>query len=129
MKYTCKTLFDITATGVTGHFKPARYSTDNEQEWNYARNQQRNWETITQLIGMRTQVFNLKNPVKTNEYWNFTFDVETPDVFGTEDNPVAMLLSDANGIPMLTGLNERENLHGLMMTNGPSQNIWFSVAP
>ena len=129
MKYICETLFDITATGVTGHFKPGRQTTEDEREWNYQRNQQRNWETITQLIGMRTQIFNLKNPVLNGDRWCFTFEAETPDVFGTQENPVAMLLSDANGIPMLTGLSERNPIHGLMMTNGPSQNIWFSAAP
>ena len=50
MKFICKTLFDITATGVTGHYKssrvPFRDSTgnniENETTWNRARNQQRN---------------------------------------------------------------------------------------
>ena len=129
MKYSCETLFDITATGVTGHFKKSQHTTDDERAWNYQRNQQRNWETITQLIGMRTQIFNLKNPVKNGDLWEFTFEAETPDVFGTPENPVAMLLSDANGIPMLVGLSERKNLHGLMMSNGPSQNVWFNLVP
>jgi hypothetical protein len=128
VKYVCETLFDITATGVTGHFKKSQHP-DEERAWNYSRNQQRNWETITQLIGMRTQIFNLKNPVKNGDCWEFTFEAETSDVFGTPENPVAMLLSDANGIPMLVGLGEHKNLHGLMMTNGPSQNIWFAVVP
>ena len=50
MKIQCQTLFDITATGVTGHIKPGRIPfcdlagnriTDTT-EWNRSRNQQRN---------------------------------------------------------------------------------------
>ena len=50
MKYACQTLFDITATGVTGHYKSARIpfldragqTIKNEESWNRSRNQQRN---------------------------------------------------------------------------------------
>ena len=43
--YTGITLVDITATGVT------RHRVDNELE----RNQQRNWETVLQVIGLKAQ--------------------------------------------------------------------------
>ena len=64
MRYMCQTLFDITATGVTGHFKTTRvpYVDQAGQEivdqatWNRSRNQQRNWETLTQILGLRTQL-------------------------------------------------------------------------
>ena len=70
VKFICKTLFDITATGVTGHYKSSRVpfqdltgtSITNEISWNRARNQQRNWETITQLISLRTQISELQTP-------------------------------------------------------------------
>ena len=74
MKIRCTTIFDITATGVTGHCKPSRMpftdasgtAINNEQAWNLARNKQRNWETITQLISLRTQVDNITQPVLDN---------------------------------------------------------------
>ena len=77
MKIQCQTLFDITATGTTGHVKHNRMPyADNAGakildigSWNRSRNQQRNWETITQLISLRTQVDNLQQPVKTQDRW------------------------------------------------------------
>ena len=76
MKFICKTFFDITATGVTGHYKSSRVpfndlsnvTIEDERSWNYARNQQRNWETITQLIGLRTQISQIENPTKLKIY-------------------------------------------------------------
>ena len=52
MRFACRTYFDITATGVTGHYKSSRVpfldqvgkNITNELDWNKARNQQRNWE-------------------------------------------------------------------------------------
>ena len=49
MKFICKTFFDITATGVTGHYKSSRVpfndlsnvTIEDERSWNYARNQQK----------------------------------------------------------------------------------------
>lgn len=135
MRFACKTFFDITATGVTGHFKSSRVpfrdrtgtNIEGEIAWNYARNQQRNWETVTQLIGMRTQIFELSDPVNKDNIWCFEFEVETPAVFGTQENPVDLLLSDANGVPMLTGLDEIENIDSILVVSGDNQNIWFSA--
>jgi hypothetical protein len=135
MKFACQTFFDITATGVTGHFKSSRVpfcdrtgaNIEGEIAWNYARNQQRNWETVTQLIGMRTQIFELSDPVNKDNIWCFEFEVETPDVFGTPENPVELLLADANGVPMLTSLGELGDISPLLVVSGDRQNIWFSA--
>ena len=72
MKFMCQTLFDITATGVTGHFKSARLpfldhagqTINNDISWNRSRNQQRNWETITQILSLRTQLFEITDPIQ-----------------------------------------------------------------
>ena len=50
MKFACQTLFDITATGVTGHYKLSRIPfrdragqlIHDTESWNRSRNQQRN---------------------------------------------------------------------------------------
>jgi len=137
MKFACKTFFDITATGVTGHYKSSRvpfkdradqYIQD-EIDWNRARNQQRNWETLTQLISMRTQIFELKHPTEIKNCWHFEFEVETPDVFGTAENPVEILLKDTAGVPMLVNLENLPNLTPILIVSGPDQNIWFSALP
>ena len=133
MKFICKTFFDITATGVTGHYKSSRVpfqdlngtTIENEISWNRARNQQRNWETITQLISLRTQISELQNPKKDKNTWSFDFESETPYAFGPAENPTELLLSDSAGVPMLVGLENIKNLAPLLVVSGPDQNIWF----
>ena len=137
MRFSCQTFFDITATGVTGHYKSSRVPfsdrsgkiIDTEISWNRSRNQQRNWETLTQLISMRTQIFELEMPVKIEGKWHFEFEVETPDVFGTQDNPVGLLLKDTAGVPMLIDLDNPIDLIPILVVNGNNQNIWFTALP
>jgi hypothetical protein len=133
MKFSCFTLFDITATGVTGHYKQSRIPFNDqsgaeistESTWNHARNQQRNWETIQQVISLRTQINNATPPVKQEQGWYFEFETDTPDVFGTQDNPVTILVQDADLVPMLIGLLEHKKAGPTLHTQGPRQNIWF----
>jgi hypothetical protein len=139
MKYVCQTLFDITATGVTGHCKITRLPfidgadqliTDQTQ-WNRSRNQQRNWETLTQILGLRTQLFELTQPVKdrTGTRWMFEFETESAGVFGDVNDPVSVLRDDADGVPMLLDLDNRPDLLPVLRTHGTNQNIWFAVVP
>jgi hypothetical protein len=138
MKYVCQTLFDITATGVTGHCKlnrmpfqdhTNRWITD-QPEWNRARNQQRNWETLTQILSLRTQLFELALPVKdtTGTSWMFEFETESSGTFGDEDDPVKVLRQDAEGVPMLLDLDNRSDLLPVLCTAGENQNIWFAIS-
>ena len=125
MKYKCQTLFDITATGVTGHYKN---STMELSDWNRARNQQRNWETITQILGLRTQLFELSKPVQdiTGTRWMFEFETESEGIYGPESDPVQVLREDAEGVPMLLDLDNQPELEPVLITSGPKQNIWFA---
>lgn len=133
MRFACQTKFDITATGIVGHYKGAKgpfhdragQSITDIASWNRARNQQRNWETLTQLIAMRAQIFDILEPVEYNGTWSFEFEVETPDVYGSPDDPVAVLRADADGIPMLSNLDNNIELPSTLLTQGPQQNIWF----
>jgi len=133
MRFACQTYFDITATGITGHCKESKMPfTDSAgqqitdiQSWNRARNQQRNWETLTQLISMRSQIFELLEPVRYNKLWSFEFKVETPDVYGSADDPVSVLRAEAAGIPMINSLNNQIELPSILITSGKHQNIWF----
>ena len=137
MKYACQTLFDITATGITGHCKsgkmPFRDRTgriiSDAESWNRSRNQQRNWETITQILGLRTQLFNLTDPIRdqTGTRWMFEFETETDGVYGPESDPVAVLRADAAGVPMLTQLENATDLARVLITQGHGQNIWFAL--
>jgi hypothetical protein len=134
-KVECITRFDITNTGVTGHFKSSRVPFEDhsrhkiidQESWDRARNQQRNWETLTQLISLRTQVFDISNPIQEDAVWRFEFSTETPDVFGTTDDPVRILREDSNLVPMLRELDNDTDIEPMLITSGPKQNIWFRV--
>lgn len=132
-KILCRCLFDITATGVTGHFKSSRIpfadrsgqQITNEELWNRSRNQQRNWETLTQLISLRTQVDIISNPEKIDGIWEFEFRAETADVYGTQDDPTVILRNDSAGVPMLITLDNQQMIAAELIVDGPDQNIWF----
>jgi hypothetical protein len=134
MKIQCQTLFDITATGITGHIKPGRMPfTDragtkiaDAEQWHRSRNQQRNWETITQLISLRTQVNDLSDPVKIQDQWQFEFEVENENLFADKIDPLAVLKIDCDSVPMLTGLGESATAGTVLAVD---QNIWFAIIP
>jgi hypothetical protein len=136
MKYVCQTRFDITATGVTGHYKSARIpfqdragqAIKNEESWNRSRNQQRNWETLTQILSLRTQLFLLTDPVQdlTGTRWMFEFETESDGIYGPESDPVLILRADAAGVPMLRELNNDPDIETVLITEGAQQNIWFA---
>ena len=136
MKFACQTLFDITATGVTGHCKLARMPfrdragqvIHDAESWNRRRNQQRNWETLTQILSLRTQLFEITDPIpdQTGTRWLFEFETETDGVYGPEDDPTQVLREDANGVPMLRELDNDPDIESFLVTFGPRQNIWFA---
>ena len=136
MKFACQTLFDITATGVTGHCKTNRMPFHDRagqlihdvESWNRSRNQQRNWETLTQILSLRTQLFDLTDPIpdQTGSRWMFEFETETDGIYGPSDDPVSVLRSDATGVPMLRELNNDPDIETVLVTEGPRQNIWFA---
>ena len=97
MKILCRTYFDCSLTGVTGTYKPSHVpfvdrtgkEIKNVNDWTVARNQQRNLETVMQIVGLRSQPNNIKQINDVNGIWSFSFDVETPGVFssnGKNDN-------------------------------------------
>lgn len=135
MRFACQTLFDITATGVTGHCKlnklpftdRAGQQIHDDKSWNRSRNQQRNWETITQILSLRTQLFDITNPIvdQTGTRWMFEFETESDGIYGPELDPVAVLRADATGVPMLRELDNNPDIETVLITEGPRQNIWF----
>lgn len=111
--FTCVTLVDITATGVT------RFTAEQEKE----RNQQRNWETVLQCIGIRAQPQLIEGPIcrefeldasrvfgemypGVHKVWAFTFGVESEDVFLVDGDSVGGLDKDFAQVPIITGLDE-----------------------
>lgn len=137
MKYMCQTLFDITATGTTGHPKSAQWPCTDRSgtiiscaaTWNTSRNRQRNWETLQQIIGLRTQISHITDPVTDagGTRWMFEFDTDTAGAFGSDSDATAVLRADADGVPMLTQPQDTA-MDACLRTRGPRENIWFATS-
>jgi hypothetical protein len=135
MRIQCRTLFDCSHTGVTGHFRTselpfedlAGQTVADQTTWNHSRNQQRNWETLLQILGLRAQPMDLVMPVYRNQAWEFEFRIEAEGVYRVGDNSLAGLMQDCEGVPMVTGLTEAQGLGRTIVTQGDDQNIWFTL--
>jgi hypothetical protein len=128
------TLVDITDTGV--------YRSDFDQ---LRRNQQRNWETVLQILGLRTQpqdMVSAQTSTRVNlslykfgkkftglqNCWQFMFYVEQQDIFGDINNPTNLFAHDFDSIPIIINLTESVKLDlPLFQTNGEFKNIYFEV--
>lgn len=125
------TRFDCTATGVTGHFRANtlpfqdREGQDIQDQtaWNRSRNQQRNWETILQIIGLYTQAQDISTTEKTDQGWCFEFSTEFDDVFSDRGDTLGLLKSACRGVPMFSDLDSVPRTHML----DPDSNIEFDI--
>lgn len=136
MRIRCITTFDITATGVRSNFNanriPFRDAAGNNitdiQQWTRSRNQQRNWETINQLISLRCLPSNITIPKKSThdgiQTWQFEFDVDDAAMISDSTHELGSLRSDCQGIPMIMGLDETANQTSCL---APDHNIVFDV--
>jgi len=91
-----------------------------------SRNQQRNYETLIQVISLRAQPVYLEDPKRlrkqnlslydfpdkesTQDIWRFSFSPEQPDVYKQGSNPLAALEQDSESIPIILGLNETADI-------------------
>jgi hypothetical protein len=120
--------FDCRPTGVTGHFRTnvlpfvdrIDQSITNFDSWNSSRNQQRNWETLLQLIGLYTQPQSISDIRMKNGRWEFEFETEFDDVFRLNDDPVGLLKQACRGVPIINYVQQQ--LTALLQ---PDVNIWF----
>jgi len=137
MNIICRTLFDCTCTGITGHFKSSQLPykdrsgklITNVVDWNHARNQHRNWETIVQMISLRAQPTIVSEPICIDGVWQFEFTVETPGVYSINNDlhNLDALRNECSGIPMVIGLTEKKNINSSLTISGPDQNLWFEA--
>ena len=130
------TLIDVTNTGI---FR-------NDEPLPLPRNQQRNWETVLQVISLRAQPIDLVSPrdpkivamsnhqfgsyyTGSHRCWKFKFYVEHNNVFGSDDNPTELLERDINEVPVITGLTESAAFPDpVFYTNGILKNTYFKVS-
>lgn len=131
----CRTLFDITRTEVKHAFNIGRLPfTDHagqditdHRSWMLSRNQQRNWETLIQLLSLRTQPQNTSDPVfwlGGQVWWTFEFGVEDAAVLALDDRPYGQLEQDCSMVPMLIGLREQVTITPMLI---PGINIVFEL--
>lgn len=134
MKILVETLFDCSATGTTGNFRtsilPYRDRVGNEiqdiKSWTRSRNQQRNWETLMQLMGLRCQIDNVESPTCNQDRWFFSFEIENPETFGSNGN-LNLLYKDCEGVPMIQAQEAKYAGPSVLVTTGVDQNIWFKA--
>ena len=98
-------------------------------DWNRARNQHRNWESLIQVISLRTQPMNIVFPNKQKDGWHFEFEVEAEGVLsgGYQTDELSGLIGDCEGVPMVTGLDESVAITSTLHAEGQDQNIWFEA--
>mgnify|MGYP003345749802 CR=1 FL=1 len=129
-------LVDITPTGVI-----RSHESDNLQ-----RNQQRNWETVLQCIGLRTQPLQIQNPSEClvtdlkllkfgdlyqgqqQKVWIWTWATEAADIYDLNGQELAGLLKDFEQVPIIAGLTETARfLLPIFYPHGPIKNIYFKA--
>lgn len=129
--YQGYTLVDITNTGIT------KFSPDTVKK----RNQQRNWESVLQVLGLRTQIFDMSqsneiSSIKKYEFgdlykgkqriWTFKFYIEFEKLYTIDNDPIALLVKDFEQTPIIVGLEETAKFPiSLFYTSGSEKNIYF----
>ncbi len=125
------TLVDITPTGVVTFSQP------NELK----RNQQRNWETVQQILSLRTQPTILETDDFTadlkdynfgvnyqgqHHIWTFKFGVDYPDIYQAGPDKFGLVKYDFQITPVILGLSETARPELAVFTpKGPWNNIYF----
>lgn len=138
MRVRCWTTFDITITGVKSHYSINRLpfrdrqgtAVDSAAAWHRARNQQRNWDTINQLLSLRTLPHSITDSVCDTsgevKIWSFEFSLDHDDAFAQGDDIFGSLIVDCKNVPMITGLTETPGQVALL---DPGHNIGFQQIP
>jgi|LakMenE01Jun11ns_1017448.scaffolds.fasta_scaffold9894029_4 hypothetical protein len=137
MKIEVTTAFDCTPTLVTGNFSKDRLPMSTKQglmvqnhiEWAHARNQQRNWETMLQLMQLRSHIVAYSEPQRDahTNLWKFEFEIERPEVYQNGTDPLGCLLDDCANVPIVIKLTESDGCANTIYVKGPEQNVWFQI--
>jgi hypothetical protein len=94
-----------------------------QMTWTRSRNQQRNWETLFQLVGLYTQPQEISVISVIDQKWQFEFDIEFDDIFNVNDDPLGLLKSICQGVPMFIKHNDQYKI----VTIDYGTNIEFGV--
>lgn len=148
-RFRLYTLVDVSMTGTIGQYKPILKTNllgevlSNEIQWKKSRNQQRNYETFIQIVGLRAQPTDLS---KSNclldqdlsryqfgeaykgigTVYTITFDVDRENVYTLDGVPLAGLVHDFDNVPIITGLNETFSFKkSTFFTKNELKNVYF----
>lgn len=125
-------LVDITKTNVT------KYTPELER----MRNKQRNWETVLQVLSLRSQIMNTRQlkteTVDLSHYefgsayqgkqrvWTFEFAVEFENLYLQDRDPYGVLKNDFSHTPIILELDETVKPPlPIFYTDGDVKNIYF----
>jgi len=121
---------------------------DDIEGWLNKRNTQCNFDTILQVISMRSQPEVVRFPTKvemtedefnlfgflytpnedtTSYCWKFEFEVQHSSVFDRETESLAALYNDCKGVPMISCPTQISGLSAFMDTTEELKNIYFEV--
>jgi hypothetical protein len=121
MLYCLYTLADITATGQYHGGEPL------------LRNQQQNFDTILQTLGLKGNVYFEQKPIVIkadifgragDKCWYFEWKMEIEELFQVDDDPIALLKDLFEYIPYIKGLTDTVQFEPSVFKQG--QNILFA---
>lgn len=124
--YMIATSVDITPSGV-------RHKID-DPDWLLKRNQQRNYDTLLQVIGLRCQPLNPEIQILSQvrygdaelaRAWVLTFQTDREGVLGPDGE---FFLQDVHGVPIVPGLTETTpSFPPQFLSRGSLKNISISL--
>lgn len=142
----CYTLFDITKTGVLNRKAPLNLSAEDTKVWENKRNTQANYDTVLQVISLRSQPEDNSNTheitVNFKEFenfgflfedeedqkcWYFDFTIAQPKVFYDGIDDLGLLNDDADGVPIIKTDNVWARLPDFLDVSPELRNIYFKV--
>lgn len=140
-RITCYTLFDITDSGVLSRSRPDIDTDINV--WTYKRNTQANFDTILQIVSMRSQPENISKSkkilgevkyfgnkfqkIKNLPVWTFSFEIFHHNVFNDGESRLGLLYADCKQVPMILCNTESNNLPSFLEVNTDNRNIFFNL--
>lgn len=138
----CHVLFDITPSGNNRRHPDVG---EDVAKWTHNRNTQSNFDTILQVISLRSQPEVVRNPELTmikfdqhkfgflfeqhsaEEYpcWSFDFEIQHLSVFDNGISELGLLNLDCHQVPMIKCGTEWDKLSVLLDTSDELRNIYF----
>lgn len=126
-RYKIVTLVDITRSQAT------RSETDRIKI-----GQQANFNSLVQAIGLRANITWLSDPLKQTgqlpypiegkaTFWTWEFETEQDTLFQKDNNPVALLIEDLNGVPIISDLSNDVDIFPAVFSTKSNINTWVLI--